>query len=142
PRSDKPPQSSPFPEGRPPACYALPAERHVWRLARSRTASSPQRRGDTGQPMTADQAMAFADLLRRRRVAAGLTQEALAERAGLSARAISDLERGLHRHPHRDTVQLIADALELPLPERGELLEAARRRSAPLAPRRADLAAP
>ncbi|HZQ35478.1 MAG TPA: helix-turn-helix domain-containing protein, partial [Dehalococcoidia bacterium] len=92
--------------------------------------------------MTADQAMAFADLLRRRRVAAGLTQEALAERAGLSARAISDLERGLHRHPHRDTVQLIADALELPLPERGELLEAARRRSAPLAPRRADLAAP
>ncbi len=92
--------------------------------------------------MTADQAMAFADLLRRRRIAAGLTQEALAERARLSARAISDLERGLHRHPHRDTVQLIADALKLPAAERDELLDAARRRPMPAAPRRPSVAAP
>ena len=33
-------------------------------------------------------------LLRRYREAAGLTQETLAQRAGLSARGISDLERG------------------------------------------------
>jgi transcriptional regulator with XRE-family HTH domain len=46
----------------------------------------------------------FGALLRRHRVAAGLTQEALAERAGISARAVSDLERGLYRAPHRDTV--------------------------------------
>ncbi len=81
--------------------------------------------------------MAFADLLRRRRVAAGLTQETLAERAGLSARAISDLERGLHRHPHRDTVQLIAEALALPLHERAELLDAARRQPLPASVREA-----
>ena len=36
----------------------------------------------------------FGDLLRRYRTAAGLTQEELAERAGLSTRGISDLERG------------------------------------------------
>ena len=35
----------------------------------------------------------FGDLLRGYRVAAGVTQEELAERAGLSVRAISDLER-------------------------------------------------
>ena len=35
----------------------------------------------------------FGELLRQRRLAAGLTQEALAERAGVSAKAISDLER-------------------------------------------------
>ena len=40
---------------------------------------------------------AFADLLRRYRIAAGLTQEELAERATFSVRAISDIERGV---PH------------------------------------------
>ena len=38
--------------------------------------------------------VAFGDLLRRYRLAAGLTQEALAERAGLSSDAVSTLERG------------------------------------------------
>jgi transcriptional regulator with XRE-family HTH domain len=38
-----------------------------------------------------DQRRPFGDLLRRYRLAAGLTHEALAERAALSARAISDL---------------------------------------------------
>jgi predicted ATPase/class 3 adenylate cyclase len=57
--------------------------------------------------------LAFGTLLRRWRKAAGLTQEELAERAGLSARGISDLERGLKHRPHRDTVQLLADALQL-----------------------------
>jgi transcriptional regulator with XRE-family HTH domain len=39
-------------------------------------------------------ATTFGDLLRRYRLAAGLTQEELAEQAHLSPRAISDLERG------------------------------------------------
>ena len=39
--------------------------------------------------------------LRRYRVAAGLAQEELAERAGVSARAVSDLERGSSRRPAR-----------------------------------------
>ena len=70
---------------------------------------------------------AFADLLRQHRLAAGLTQEELAERAGLSARGISDLERGARRHPHRETVRLLADALGLS--------GAARATFAPAAPR-------
>jgi len=37
----------------------------------------------------------FGDVLRQHRVAAGLTQEDLAERAGLSLRGVSDLERGV-----------------------------------------------
>ena len=46
--------------------------------------------------------LAFGELLRRHRLAAGLTQEALAERAGISVRAITDLERGVRRAPpHR-----------------------------------------
>jgi predicted ATPase/DNA-binding XRE family transcriptional regulator len=55
----------------------------------------------------------FADLLRRHRAARGLSQEALAEAAGISARAISDLERGINLRPHRDTVELLAAALGL-----------------------------
>ncbi|MGA7670750.1 MAG: tetratricopeptide repeat protein [Nitrolancea sp.] len=57
----------------------------------------------------------FARLLRYYRLAAGLTQEELAERSRLSARAISDLERGLKAMPHRQTVELLAEALELPI---------------------------
>jgi predicted ATPase/DNA-binding XRE family transcriptional regulator len=56
----------------------------------------------------------FGTLLRQYRVAAGLTQEALAEKAGLSARGISDLERELIRFPRRDTLQLLLQALALP----------------------------
>lgn len=55
----------------------------------------------------------FGEMLRRYRVAAGLSQEELAERAGLSARAISDLERGVKQTPRKETVALLADALAL-----------------------------
>ena len=65
-------------------------------------------------------------LLKRYRVAAGLSQEALAQRAGLSARAISDLERGLHRVPHTATLDLLATALALSPSQRALLLAAAR----------------
>ena len=53
----------------------------------------------------------FGDLLRRLRSAASLSQEELAERAGLSVRGISDLERGLRQAPRLETVRLLADAL-------------------------------
>ncbi|GAC1451041.1 MAG: hypothetical protein PVSMB4_10550 [Ktedonobacterales bacterium] len=69
---------------------------------------------------------AFGHLLRRCRVARGLTQEALAERAGLSVRAISDLERGINRTPHKDTFQLLAGALQLSGPDRAALAAATR----------------
>lgn len=71
----------------------------------------------------------FAALLRRYREAAGMTQEELASRAGLSVRGISDLERGLRQAPRRDTVELLGDALALPERERA-LLEAAARPTA------------
>ena len=54
----------------------------------------------------------FGDLLRRYRERAGLSQEALAERAGLSARGLLYLERGKHR-PHPGTLAHLADALSL-----------------------------
>lgn len=63
--------------------------------------------------MTMVQPSAFGALLRRYRLAASLTQEALAERANVSVRAISDLERGAKQRPHRVTVQLLAGALRL-----------------------------
>ena len=68
----------------------------------------------------------FGELLRQRRLAAGLTQEALAERAGISAKAVSDLERDPDRTPRLDTIGLLADALDLGAGERAGLLAAAR----------------
>jgi len=60
-------------------------------------------------------------MLRRYRVAAGLSQEALAERAQMSARGISDLERGLRRFPQPATVMQLMDALELEPADRAAL---------------------
>jgi len=68
----------------------------------------------------------FAGVLRGLRAAAGLTQEELAEAAGLTPRAISDLERGVVARPHKDTVRLLADALRLVGPARAEFEAAAR----------------
>jgi predicted ATPase/transcriptional regulator with XRE-family HTH domain len=75
----------------------------------------------------------FGALLRRQRLAAGLTQEALAERAGLSAKAVSDLERGPARTPRLGTVTLLADALGADPERRAELLAAARPAPGPAA---------
>jgi predicted ATPase/DNA-binding CsgD family transcriptional regulator len=67
----------------------------------------------------------FGALLRRHRLAAGLTQEGLAGCAGLSARAVSDLERGVKRGPRPDTLRLLARALGLDSDARGALAAAA-----------------
>jgi transcriptional regulator with XRE-family HTH domain/tetratricopeptide (TPR) repeat protein len=69
----------------------------------------------------------FADLLRRHRRMAGLTQEELAERAGISMQAVSALERGINHTPRKDTVELLADALALSPEERAVFSSAARR---------------
>ncbi|WP_245572435.1 ATP-binding protein [Actinokineospora enzanensis] len=65
---------------------------------------------------------AYAVLLARHRRAAGLTQEELAEKSGVSARAISDLERGRARRPQRRTCQALASALALAGDELAEFL--------------------
>jgi transcriptional regulator with XRE-family HTH domain len=76
----------------------------------------------------------FASLLRRARRAAGLTQEELAERAGISVDAISALERGLSRAPHQDTLELLAEVLQLSAEERAEWDLAMRGKRLPDAP--------
>ena len=68
----------------------------------------------------------FGALLKRYRLAAGLSQEALAARASLSARTISDLERGIHSMPRTDTLELLTGALSLSAQQRALLLAAAR----------------
>jgi predicted ATPase/DNA-binding XRE family transcriptional regulator len=68
----------------------------------------------------------FGSLLRRLRLAAGLTQEELAERAGISAKAVSDLERDPTRTPRLESVTLLADALGVDAQERTLLLATAR----------------
>ena len=59
---------------------------------------------------TPEQGASFAMQLRRFREPAGLTQEELASRAGLSAMAVSVLERGERRRPYPHTVRSLADA--------------------------------
>ena len=68
----------------------------------------------------------FRTLLKHYRQAAGLSQEALAGRAGLSARAISDLERGINRTPRYDTLELLSSALSLSSQQHALLQAAAR----------------
>jgi len=72
------------------------------------------------------QDVSFAALLRRLRVTADLTLEQLAERSGVSDRAISDMERGVSRGPRVRTVEALADGLSLAADERAALLAAAR----------------
>ena len=72
----------------------------------------------------------FGARLRACRQSAGLSQEELAERSGLSIRAIRNLERGRARWPHRETLHRLADALELRDVVRAELIGAAGRRLA------------
>lgn len=55
----------------------------------------------------------FGALLRRHRLSAGLSQEALAELARMSARGVGALERGDRQHPYRETVLLLGKALRL-----------------------------
>jgi non-specific serine/threonine protein kinase len=73
----------------------------------------------------------FGQALQRYRHGHRLTQAELAERAGLSERTISDLERGL-KHPQRATVRLLIEALGLRSAQADELESAARQR--PLLP--------
>jgi predicted ATPase/DNA-binding XRE family transcriptional regulator len=68
--------------------------------------------------------LSFGDLLRQHRLAAGLTQEALAERAGLSEHGIQKLERGV-THPHRDTVARLLGSLRLSVDDEARMRTAA-----------------
>jgi predicted ATPase/transcriptional regulator with XRE-family HTH domain len=71
----------------------------------------------------------FGVLLHRHRTEAGLTQDELAERAAVSVRAVSDLERGVTRAPQRHTIQQLAIALGLADEDRVRFQESGRRRT-------------
>ncbi len=76
----------------------------------------------------------LAELLKRLRQAARLTQEELAEAAGISVRSVSDLERGINRTTRKETARLLCEALDLSGSAR-ELFEAvARGRPGPNGP--------
>ncbi len=70
------------------------------------------------------------ELLRSLRSAALLSQEALAERSGLSTRTVSDIETGSARTPRLITVMLLAEAMALSEADRTRLQDAARRPAA------------
>jgi predicted ATPase/transcriptional regulator with XRE-family HTH domain len=76
----------------------------------------------------------FSELLKRYRLAAGLTQEELAQRAGLSLRGVGDLERGTRRTPRKDTVKLLANALGLSPDEVADLEASVHRQRAIASP--------
>ncbi len=76
--------------------------------------------------MAEQAALGFAGLLRQLRAEAGLTQEELAEAAGLSPRSVSDLERGINRTARKDTAVLLGGALGLAEPVRALFVAAAR----------------
>jgi len=65
-----------------------------------------------GVMANADEPTEFGELVRQHRLQAGLTQAALAERAGISLRAVQDLERSVGR-PQRETARRLAEAFAL-----------------------------
>jgi predicted ATPase/DNA-binding XRE family transcriptional regulator len=72
--------------------------------------------------LTREKEAPFGERLRRLREEAGLTQEELASKAGLTAKAVSALERGERKRPYPHTVRSLAEALELPEDERASLV--------------------
>lgn len=67
------------------------------------------------------QTESFGQLLRRYRLAAGLTQKGLAARSGIAVRTLTGLEGAQFARPHGETVRLLAEALGLTADERAQL---------------------
>ena len=76
----------------------------------------------------------FAHILRALREERLLTQEGLAERAGLTVKAVGALERGERRRPYPHTVRSLVEALALDDDERARLLATLPSRSGATAP--------
>ena len=82
--------------------------------------TGPHRGGPAGEPGL------FGPRLQSFRRRAGLSQEVAASRAGISTRALRDIERGRVQRPHSRTLQRLAEALGLTGGELADLLHAAR----------------
>jgi predicted ATPase/transcriptional regulator with XRE-family HTH domain len=118
---------------RPPGRHIRTPYSYSWRCSASEegvgaAAKLPSAMQDEGRESGLS---AFGALLRRYRLAAGLSQGALAERARLSLHGISALERGFRRTPQRETVALLAGALALSDEQRRTLEAAATRAALP-----------
>ena len=74
--------------------------------------------GGDAAVMAEQATLGFAGLLRQLRAGAELTQQELAKAAGVSRRAVSDLERGINRTARKDTAVRLASALGLAEPVR------------------------
>jgi predicted ATPase/transcriptional regulator with XRE-family HTH domain len=117
----------------------LPQRETIGRLVRTLGLSGEERRGfeEAAQPTPRQQG--FGPLLRQYRLAASLTQEALAERAGLGLRSVQALESGT-RLPLRDTLKALTEALGLVFEQCARLTSAAqpvpRRRNGPASRRK------
>jgi transcriptional regulator with XRE-family HTH domain len=97
---------------------------HSWRLGKGTQVDDEGRKFSVSRGRDA----LFGARLRKLRDAAGLMQEELASRSGLSAKNISDLERGVRKHPYPHTVRSLADALTLSEEERAALFAAVPKR--------------
>jgi len=75
---------------------------------------------------TSQNGQTFAVALKQLRTAREMTQDELATRSGVSVRSVSDLERGISRYPHKDTVQLLVDALQASADDAERLVALAR----------------
>jgi transcriptional regulator with XRE-family HTH domain/tetratricopeptide (TPR) repeat protein len=73
----------------------------------------------------------FGELLKQYRLAVGLTQAALGERAHVSERSISEMERGLRPFPYRYSIMKLARALQLSEAAAAQLQAAAKRGGRP-----------
>jgi DNA-binding XRE family transcriptional regulator len=93
------------------------------RTAGEQSAKQGPDEGADPPPAAADAVISFGGQLRRLRIRAGLSQEALAELADVSKATIASLEQGLRSRPHPHTVAALADALNLGSPDRLGLLE-------------------
>ncbi|WP_053720191.1 ATP-binding protein [Saccharothrix sp. NRRL B-16348] len=80
---------------------------------------------DDEAPPPAAEPVELSSLLRSFRTRALLTQEELAERAGLGVSSIRGAESGRIRRPRAASVRQLADALNLPAPDRDRLIQAA-----------------
>jgi tetratricopeptide (TPR) repeat protein/transcriptional regulator with XRE-family HTH domain len=81
-------------------------------------------RTEKGVPITEQPTLG--ELLRGHRHAARHTLEQLAEASGVSARTLSDMERGRSRGPQQRTVAALADALALGEVDRRQLIDLAK----------------
>src|SRR5260221_2563202 len=90
-------------------------------LTESRTRDVP------ADPSMNQPTASFGQRLRQLRVRAGLSQAALAERAGLAVPAVAALERGVRRSPYAQTVGALAQALGLTSAEHAAFADASGR---------------